>query len=280
MKEVLYNQDLIPRNEAVVDIEDRGYQFGDGIYEVVRVYNGKVFMMDEHLERFQRSADELKLTLPYTIEELKSKLAELRSRNYVNEGIIYIQLSRGRASRTHGFPNPPVSPQLIAYTQDMERPHQFQKEGVRGALQEDIRWLRCDIKSLNLLGNVLVKQKAKELNCFEAIQYRGDYVTEGSSTNVFIVKEGILYTHPVTNLILNGITRRLIVEFATALTIQVKQNAFTVQQLFTADEAFITSTTSDIIPLIKVDEKSIGSQIPGPITVQLQERLDQFIIEY
>jgi D-alanine transaminase len=277
MNHVLMNHDLVPRDEAAVDIEDRGYQFGDGVYEVVRIFKGKSFTMDEHLERLERSAKEIQLTLPYDREELKSKLEELRSINAVKDGIIYIQISRGVLPRTHGFPSPEVPPQLVACTKEMKRPLAFQQKGISAILTEDIRWLRCDIKSLNLLGNVLAKQKAADQNCFEAIFHRGETVTEGSSTNVFLIKDGILYTHPATNLILNGITRRKVLEISHQLELRVKEEQFTVQELLAGDEVFITSTTNDIMPVIKIDEQEIGAGSPGQITVRLQEAFNELI---
>jgi D-alanine transaminase len=277
MNHVLMNHDLVLRDEVAVDIEDRGYQFGDGVYEVVRILKEKSFTMDEHLERLERSAKEIQLTLPYNREELKSKLEELRSINAVKEGIIYIQISRGVSPRTHGFPSPEVPPQLVACTKEMKRPLDFQQKGISAILTEDIRWLRCDIKSLNLLGNVLAKQKAADMNCFEAIFHRGETVTEGSSTNVFLIKDGILYTHPTTNLILNGITRQKVLEISHRLELEVKEEQFSVEELLTADEVFITSTTSDIIPVIKIDEQEIGAGRPGPITAGLQEAFNELI---
>lgn len=280
MNHVLMNHDLVLRDEVAVDIEDRGYQFGDGVYEVVRIFKGKSFTMDEHLERLERSAKEIQLTLPYDREEFKSKLEELRSINAVEDGIIYIQISRGVSPRTHGFPSPKVPSQLVACTKEMKRPLTFQQKGISAILTEDIRWLRCDIKSLNLLGNVLAKQKAADRNCFEAIFHRGETVTEGSSTNVFLIKDGILYTHPATNLILNGITRQKVLEIGHRLELRVKEEQFSAKELLAADEVFITGTTTDIIPVIKIDEQEIGAGSPGSITLSLQEAFNKLIANF
>lgn len=271
MQRVLMNHDIVSRENALVDIEDRGYQFGDGIYEVIRVYNGNSFMMDEHMVRLERSAKEIQLDLPYPIDELKNRLKELLSLNTLKDGIIYLQISRGVAPRLHGFPNPAVPAQLIAYIKKMERPTTQLKKGIPAILTEDIRWLRCDIKSLNLLGNVMAKQKATDSNCFEAIQHRGQEITEGSSTNVFMVQDGILYTYPATNLILNGITRVKVLELCEKLKLTVEEKSFTIEQFLEADEAFITSTTSEVMPVIKVNDQDIGPGIPGPLTVKLQQ---------
>jgi D-alanine transaminase len=271
MQHVLRNKDIVSRENAVVDIEDRGYQFGDGIYEVIRVYKGTTFTMDEHITRLERSAKEIQLALPYPVEELKNRLKELLSLNPLQDGIIYLQISRGVAPRNHGFPAPAVPAQLIAYTKEMERPNTQLNDGAHTILIEDIRWLRCDVKSLNLLGNVLAKQKATDANCFEAIQHRGQVITEGSSTNVFMVQDGLIYTHPATNLILNGITRVKVLELCEELELTVKEETFTIEQLLEADEVFITSTTNEVMPIIKVNEHEIGPGIPGPITIKLQQ---------
>lgn len=271
LSHVLVNKEIISRENTVVDIEDRGYQFGDGIYEVIRVYNGKFFTMDEHMVRLERSAKEIELSLPYPANEIKDKLEELVTLDQLQDGFIYLQISRGVAPRYHGFPTPPVPSHLVAYTKIMERPLHQLKEGVHTILTEDIRWLRCDIKSINLLGNVLAKQKAAVANCFEAIQHRGQTVTEGSSTNLFIIQDGVLYTHPATNLILNGITRMKVLELCRELELTVKEVSFTIDQLLGADEAFLTSTTSEVMPVITVNEQEIGPGIPGPLTVKLQQ---------
>jgi D-alanine transaminase len=271
MQYVLMNDKICSRENAIIDIEDRAYQFGDGIYEVIRVYNGSCFMMDEHMSRLERSAKEIQLNLSFSIDELKNRLKELITLNALKDGIIYLQISRGVAPRVHDFPVPAVPTQLIAYTKKMERPTTLLKNGIHTILTEDIRWLRCDIKSLNLLGNVLAKQKATESKCYEAIQHRGEVITEGSSTNLFIVQDGILYTHPANNLILNGITRVKVLELCHTLKVAVEEKSFTSDQFIQADEAFITSTTNEVMPVIKVNDQEIGTGIPGPITVKLQQ---------
>src|SRR5690625_1818359 len=203
---VLFNDKFIERDNAKVDIEDRSYQFGDGIYEVVGVYSGKLFKMKEHLKRLERSANELNISLPYSLEIIERKIEELRSLNNLENGIIYFQISRGTAQRNHNFPSVETKPVFVAYTKEMDQPVEQQNEGVSCILTEDIRWLRCDIKTLNLLGSVLAKQKAIESNCYEAILVRGKTVTEGSSANLFIVRDNRLYTHPANNYILSGIS--------------------------------------------------------------------------
>ncbi|PAV30857.1 D-amino-acid transaminase [Virgibacillus profundi] len=271
MTKMLFNDQIMERGN-LIDIEDRGYQFGDGIYEVIGVYDGKPLMMDEHLERLERSAREVQLKLPDSISVLKRNLEELVAANQLNEGIIYMQVSRGAAQRWHEFPGLDVTPVTVAYTREEERMTEVENQGANAVLTEDIRWLRCDIKTLNLLPNVMAKQKAVENNAVEAILHRGDTVTEASASNVFIVKDGELYTHPANNFILNGITRRKIIQLCDELNIKVNEETFTVNELLSADEVFVTATKSDIIPILKIDDQTIGTGSPGDITKKvLQE---------
>jgi D-alanine transaminase len=277
MEYVILNGDLIERSEAKVDIEDRGYQFGDGVYEVIRVYNGKMFTADEHLERLLESGKKIELNIPYSKDQLKQMLAEMIERNNLELGIVYMQFSRGTSPRNHAYPGADVTPVLTAYTRETTRPVESMRNGVKAILIEDIRWLRCDIKSLNLLGNIMAKQKAAQSGCFEAIQHRGNTVTEGSSSNIAIVKDGTLYTHPATNLILNGITRRKINEICRENGIALKESAFTKEDLLAADEVFMSSTSAEVTPIIEIEGKLIGNGSPGPITNKLQNLFEEAI---
>lgn len=277
MEYVILNGDLIERSEAKVDIEDRGYQFGDGVYEVIRVYNGKMFTADEHLERLLESGKKIELNIPYSKDQLKQMLAEMIERNNLELGIVYMQFSRGTSPRNHAYPGADVAPVLTAYTRETTRPVGSMINGVKAILIEDIRWLRCDIKSLNLLGNIMAKQKAAQSGCFEAIQHRGDTVTEGSSSNIAIVKDGTLYTHPATNLILNGITRRKINEICRENGIALKESAFSKEDLLAADEVFMSSTSAEITPITEIEGKPVGNGSPGLITNKLQNLFEDAI---
>lgn len=208
--EKFLNGEFVSPSEAKVSYNDRGYVFGDGIYEYIRVYNGKLFTVTEHYERFLRSANEIGLDLNYSVEELIELSRKLVDMNQIETGAIYIQATRGVAERNHSFPTPEVEPAIVAYTKSYDRPYDHLENGVNGVTVEDIRWLRCDIKSLNLLGNVLAKEYAVKYNAVEAIQHRGETVTEGSSSNAYAIKDGVIYTHPINNYILNGITRIVI----------------------------------------------------------------------
>ncbi|HEX6594218.1 MAG TPA: D-amino-acid transaminase [Bacillota bacterium] len=275
MKNILFQGNIIEQRK-VVDVEDRSYQFGDGIYEVIGVYDGKPMLLDEHLERLRRSASAIQLTLPMALSSLKSKLLELAELNGLREGIIYLQVSRGVAPRWHEFPAPDVDPVCLAYTREEQRMTDIEDNGAKAILTEDIRWLRCDIKTLNLLPNVLAKQKAVEHDAIEAIFHRGKVITEASSSNVFIVNDGQLFTHPANNYILNGITRQKVFQLSDRLQIPVNEKTFTLNDLLAADEVFITATKLDIVPIIKVDDDRIGDGLPGSVTKRIIEqfRLD------
>lgn len=274
---LLKNNEFIERDHATVDVEDRGYQFGDGVYEVIRIYNNNYFLLDEHLDRLQYSLNEVKIDYDIQKNQLKEQLIKLKDENRVTNGGVYVQISRGVAARGHAFPEQ-SEPSIVAYPITVSSPKELQQNGAKAILTKDIRWLRCDIKSLNLLGNVLAKQEAKDKDAFEAIQYRDEtHVTEGSSTNVFVVKNGRLNTHPSNNYILNGITKRYLRYVAEKLSIPYEETVFSVDTLLNADEVFITSTTSEVVPIIQIDEHIIQNGKPGPITKQLLNAFPKYI---
>ena len=204
-------------------------------------------------------------------------LTELMERNQLTTGTIYLQVSRGIAPRNHAFPSSDVQQTFIANTKAVGRPVENMKTGVKTILLEDIRWLLCDIKSLNLLGNLMAKQKAVEAGCFEAIQHRGDTVTEGSSSNVSIIKDGKVITHPANNLILNGITRQKVLEVCRNHAIPVEERAFSLEELKQADEAFISGTTVEVTPIIEIDGEKVGNGSPGEVTKHIQALFNQAI---
>jgi D-alanine transaminase len=277
MEFALLNGTIIERSHAKVDIEDRGYQFGDGVYEVIRIYNGKMFTIDEHLKRFVKSAESIGISIPFTTLQLSQMLEELLIKNKLVSGNIYMQVTRGSAPRNHLFPTGDVVPTLVAYTIKGVRPLESLKSGVKVILTEDIRWLRCDIKSLNLLGNLLAKQKASEQGCFEAIQHRGDDVTEGSSSNIFIVKNGVVITHESNHFILKGITKDVILDLCVKNNIPVQERTFSLTELKEAEEVFLSSTTSEVMPVVEINGKKVQSGKPGPTTQKLQELFEKEI---
>ena len=276
---VYLNGKFVDQSEAKVSYEDRGYVFGDGIYEYIRAYKGKLFTVEEHFDRFLRSADEIGLDLGKTKEELIDITRQLLKENQIETGGIYIQATRGVSPRNHSFPIPEVKPVITAFAKSYDRPYEELQNGVSAVTVEDIRWLRCDIKSLNLLGNVLAKEYAVKYNATEAIQHRGDTVTEGASSNVYAIKDGEIYTHPVNNYILNGITRRVIKWIADDYNIQFIEETFDVDFLKHADEVIISSTSAEVMPIIKLDGEAVNDGKVGPITRQLQEGFDKYIQE-
>ena len=276
MTKVFINGEFVNEEDAKVSYEDRGYVFGDGIYEYIRAYDGKLFTVKEHFERFL-SAEEIGLDLNFTIEELIELVRRLLKENNVVNGGIYIQATRGAAPRNHSFPTPPVKPVIMAFTKSYDRPYEELEQGVYAITTEDIRWLRCDIKSLNLLGNVLAKEYAVKYNAAEAIQHRSDIVTEGASSNVYAIKDGVIYTHPVNNFILNGITRRVIKWIAEDEQIPFKEETFTVEFLKNADEVIISSTSAEVMPITKIDGENVKDGQVGTITRQLQQGFEKYI---
>lgn len=259
------------QDEIKISIDDRGYYFGDGVYEVIKVYNGQLFTAKEHIARLFKSAEKINLALIHTEENILQIARELIEKNNLVDGHIYMQVTRGVAARQHHFPDPAVSAVLTAYTVEADFPMEDLKNGVALKSVEDIRWLRCDIKSLNLLGSVLAKQEARAAGCAEAILHRDGVVTEGSSTNMFGIKDGVVKTHPVSNLILEGITRQVVLELCDELDIPVEEKAFTLEEALEMDEFFYTSTTVEVMPVIKIDEHAIGEGQRGAITKKLQE---------
>jgi D-alanine transaminase len=269
---VLYHDQIIKNGSIPVDVEDRGYLFGDGIYEVVFVYDSKPFAFDEHFDRFVQSAKKLELAMPYDIPTFKHLTEELITKNNVVNGMVYIQMTRGVAPRNHLYERNMQSVVTgFAKSVSLDSIAQSQSKGIQTYLTKDIRWLRCDIKSLNLLGNVMAKREAADFDCQEAIQHRDGVVTEGSSSNVFIVKDGTLKTHPATNLILNGITRQIVLKIAEQLHVPVLEESFTVDELKEADEVFITSTTMEVTPVVKLKGEQEQTYKIGPVTTEFQK---------
>lgn len=275
MTYVLFNNQITERENVKVDIEDRGYNFGDGIYEVIFVYNGKLFASNEHLQRFVNSAEKLAIKLPYKKELLQTLLNELVSKNSLVTGIIYVQMTRGISARAHLYERN-VEGIITGFIQKIDPPLKQKQNGVDVFVTEDIRWLRCDIKSINLLGNTMLKRQAADNQCHEAIMHRNKLVTEGSSSNLFIVKNGTLYTHPATNLILNGITRQIIIKLANQASIPVIEEAFSIEQFKEADEAFISSTIQEITPIVATKGDVLSTFSIGPVTKSLQQLFNDY----
>ncbi|MCO4328122.1 D-amino-acid transaminase [Staphylococcus hyicus] len=277
MVKVLLNESFVEEQDAKIAYNDRGYNFGDGIYEYVRIYDNKLFTAKEHFERLLRSASEIGLDLNHTVESLTTLVREFAQVNQVTNGGVYIQVTRGAAPRDHAFPTPSVEPVLTGFVKSYDRPYKALEEGVSVVTTEDIRWLRCDIKSLNLLGNVLAKEYATKYNAEEAIQHRGEIVTEGASSNVYAIKDGVVYTHPANNFILNGITRRVIQWVCEDENIEFNEEPFTIDFLKSADEVIISSTSVEVMPVVLIDGEPVSDGKVGRITRQLQKGFEKYI---
>lgn len=260
------------RDNLSYPYEERGLQFGDGIYEVIRIYNGHYHLFQEHVDRLFRSAEAIKLTLPFSKEEITEKLLELLEKNEMKtDGKVYLQATRGSVKRDHAFPSADTVANFYAYVEDQSRNLDFLDNGIKTITQDDLRWKLCHIKSLNLLPNVLAKQAARENGCYESILHVDGMVTEGSSANIYLVKDGKIYTHPATERILKGCVRMLVERLADNLNIPFVEEAFTLDDIKTADEMFLTSSTSEVMPIIEVDGAQVADGKPGPITRRLQK---------
>ncbi len=262
----------VPRMLAAVHIEDRGYNFADGIYEVVCIRNGKLVDEERHALRLERSLRELRIAPPMGRKALSLVMRELMRRNRVANGILYLQISRGVARREHAFPNPAVPSSLVMTISPMKLPTpESLRTGVSVITIPDIRWKRRDIKSVSLLPNILGKQQAKEAGAYEAwmVDEEG-MVTEGTSSNAWIVtKAGALVTRKADEMILNGITRLAVLDAVAEGTLTFEERAFTVAEAREAREAFLTSTTSFVKPIVTLDGKPVGEGTVGPVVESL-----------
>ena len=272
MSRIAYvNGEYVPHGQAAVHIEDRGYQFADGVYEVVAVRNGALIDGDGHMKRLQYSLDELEIAMPMTPRALSVVMGETIRRNRIQNGIVYLQVTRGVSPRNHQFPDF-VQPALVITAR--RAPFPKQAAGVAGGQViaiPDIRWTRCDIKTVSLLPNVLAKQQAAEVGAAETWMVdREGYVTEGSSTNAWIVdKDGNLVTRPKSHAILGGITRETLLKLARDNAIEVVERPFTLEEAKEAREAFISSTTNFVKPITKIDDRVIANGEPGEISQRL-----------
>jgi D-alanine transaminase len=259
---------------ASVHIEDRGYQFADGVYEVVALAGGRFIDLDLHLARLERSLGALRIAKPMSDRALTMVLTNLAKRNGIRDGSVYLQITRGVAPRDFPFPVDAV-PQLVA-TARRARPADPKAlaEGVKAITIPDLRWARCDIKSVALLPAAMGKQAAREAGAYEAWQYdRDGFVTEGTSSNAWIVtRDGELVTRPPTHAILNGITRQVVIEIAKEAGLRFVERAFSVEEAHAAREAFVTSTTSFVMPITTIDDATIGNGKPGSFALRLREK--------
>ncbi|HEU5097350.1 MAG TPA: D-amino-acid transaminase [Reyranella sp.] len=272
------NGRYVDHREASVHIEDRGYQLADGVYEVVGVRDGKLIDEKPHLDRLDRSLKELRIAQPVSRGTLDFIIRELMRRNRLRDGLVYMQVTRGVARRDHAFPTMPVKPSLVLTTKNTRHLEADAGPGIAVKSQPDIRWERCDIKTVALLPNVLAKQAARENGAYEAwLVDAAGCVTEGASTNAWIVtKEGELVTRQTDSGILAGITRGTLKSIADTLQLKLVERPFSLSEAKQAREAFITSATSFVTPVIRIDDEPVGDGKPGPTARRLRQEYVRF----
>ena len=266
---VYLNGEYVPLEQACVPVLDRGFIFGDGVYEVIPVYARKVFRLEHHLQRLKNSMQAVRLNNPHTDEEWSELINNVIERNDGGDQSIYLQITRGVASRDHRFPGDAIPTVFVMSNLFVMVPSEQLEHGVSAITLDDIRWQYCSIKSIALLPNILLRQQAVEQGAAEAILLRNNEVTEGAASNVFIVKDGIIITPPKTDCLLPGITRDLVVEQAHEHGMPVEEIIIKQDDLLSADEIWLTSSTKEILPVTQLNYETVGSGKPGPVWKQM-----------
>ena len=280
MPEIAYvNGEFLPLERAMVHVEDRGFQFADGIYEVVRTYGGKAFATDEHVARLFRSLEAIELKAPLTAEDLKSVIQEGIQRSGFAEAIVYLQITRGRAPRHRGMPKD-AKPTMVMTVRELPAPAtKLRENGIAVITLPEFRWARCDIKSIALLPSVLAYHAAKTAGANDAIFVdEDDTVNEATAGNVFVVAQGRLRTPPKSMHILSGVTRDKLLLASGKAGIETIEERITKSELYAADEIFLTSTTAEVVPVVTVDGKQIGNGKPGPVSARIFEAFARMFI--
>ncbi len=272
MSRIVYvNGNFVPESEAKVSIFDRGFLFADGVYEVTPVVKGKLVDYDAHVERLDRSLGELKMAWPCTKPELRQMHEELIKQNKLDEGIIYMQVTRGVADREFHFPKE-IKSSLVAFSQVKKLvDNPSAKVGVKVVTTPDLRWARRDIKTVMLLAPCLGKEEAYQKGAAEAWMVEDGYVTEGTSSNAYIVKGNTIITRPISNSILHGCTRRALFRMAKEHQVEIEERLFTPEEAYAADEAFLTSASQFVMPITEIDGKRIGGGQVGPVVRKMRE---------
>jgi D-alanine transaminase len=268
------NGRYVPHRGAMVHIEDRGYQFADGVYEVCEVFRGALIDEKRHFERLVYSLAELQIAAPLQFRALAVVVREVMARNQINDGFIYVQVTRGVAPRDHMFPPKSVRPSLIVTARlvDPNKSESIARKGISVVATPDLRWKRVDIKSISLLPNVLARQLAREHGAYEAwlVDAEG-MITEGAASNAWIISEtGTIITRQIDHSILRGITRTTLLEILRANGLKLEERKFSLEEAYSAREAFITGATTLIMPVVRIDERPIGAGVPGPVATKLR----------
>ena len=275
---IYLNGQYMPIEEAKISVLDRGFIFGDGVYEVIPVYSRRAFRLPEHLRRLQHSLDGIKLANPHSDAEWTCIIGELVARNSGEDQYLYLHITRGAAKRDHAFPKPPVTPTVFMMSNPLPAPPaELLQSGIACITAPDNRWLRCDIKSIALLPNVLLRQMAVDAGCAETILIRNnEFMTEGAASNIFVVKNGKLLAPPKDNLMLPGITYDVVLEIAAASGIPHEVRRVMQEELFAADELLLTSSTKEVLAITQLDGQPVGSGKPGAMFARLHALYQDF----
>ena len=275
---IYLNGQYMPIEDAEISVLDRGFIFGDGVYEVIPVYSRKPFRLEEHLRRLQHSLDGIRLANPHGNAEWARIIDELVARNAGEDQYLYLHITRGVARRDHAFPNPPVNPTVFMMSNLLPAPPaELLRSGIACITAPDNRWLRCDIKAIALLPNVLLRQMAVDAGCAETILIRNnEFMTEGAASNIFVVKNGTLLAPPKDNLMLPGITYDVILEIAAADGIPHEVRRIAAAEVFAADELLLTSSTREVLAITQLDGKPVGNGKPGAMFAKLHRLYQNF----
>ena len=279
MTRIVYlNGEYLPDSEAKISIFDRAVNFGDAIYDVAGVLDSKLVDFEHHMQRYFSSLEKLGIPSPLSQDEILQAFRELVSRNHLDEGLVYLQVSRGVAERDFVWPEE-IEPTVFMFTQTKSSvENEAAQTGIALVSTDDIRWARRDIKSVNLLAQVLAKQIAHEAGAYEALMIDADgYVTECGSTSFFIVRDDLILTRPLSNDILPGVTRRALIALCENHALRLVESKFTLDEALAADEAFISGASSYVLPVRSIDGESIGEQVPGPVSQRMREIYLEFV---
>jgi D-alanine transaminase len=280
---IYLNGVFMPVGEAKISVLDRGFVFGDGVYEVIPVYSRKAFRIEEHLRRLQHSLDGVRLANPHGNAEWAELVGQLIERNAGEDQSLYLHITRGVARRDHAFPNPPVAPTVFMMSNPLITPSaELLRSGIACITAPDNRWLRCDLKSIALLPNVLLRQMAVDAGCAETVLIRsdpvagGEFMTEGAASNIFAVKNGTLLAPPKDNFVLPGITYDVVLELAAANGIPHEVRRVMKDEVFAADELLLTSSTKEVLAITQLDGKPVGDGKPGAMFARLYALYQDF----
>lgn len=272
-----YNGDYLPVEKISVSPFDRGFLFSDGVYEALRTYNKKLFMFQKHLDRLKYSLEQTNINFS-DFDKLENIIFNCAQKNNISQDFsTYIQITRGISfPRTHYY-HQQIKPNLFVYSTELKNRERELSEGVSVILERDVRWNRCDIKSVSLLPNVMANQNAFTKGCYEAVFYRDNFITEGSHTNFFAIRDGKVITAPLSNFILNGVTRNIVFMLCNENNIPIEEEYILLTDLFNYEEFFLTGTTTEITPVIKIDGNIIGNGQPGKLTKKIQKIFYDFV---